>query len=381
MLNNKPTINNQPQVSLRTKDIVGAYTLLRILEQSFVLLIDSKLYKLALLLIDDHKKVSKLIDGLNWTIVNIIQTIDQLINQLNETINNSEIMISEEVQKESSKLLRLCLQLKKILNSKTTIQHPNIINQVNSFLPNLNTAFCAVNNNKNLTLATRIRRDIEFSISSVESLDHSFEDNFLLSKIKYSLTGMSNPVKVITGLFLALPFHLLAPFILSHLLLNPVRVHLQPILISNNSLENTENNSDNKDPASISEKELDEFIALLILSAISGSSGSVMSILSRLNEYRTSEYDETLFPLFVGAFKPMIGAFMGMFLFAILNSQLLPILIPEKLENKWFAVISLTFLIGFSERFANDLISKAENKVSSNPQTESSIQPQSGQSQ
>ncbi|MCH2246569.1 MAG: DoxX family protein [Crocosphaera sp.] len=29
-VNSKPTINNQPQVSLRTKDIVAAYTLLRI---------------------------------------------------------------------------------------------------------------------------------------------------------------------------------------------------------------------------------------------------------------------------------------------------------------------------------------------------------------
>ncbi len=105
-----------------------------------------------------------------------------------------------------------------------------------------------------------------------------------------------------------------------------------------------------------------------MLSAMAGSSGSVISIISRLDEYRSSEYDETIFPIVVGAFKPMIGAFMGMFLFAFLNSQLLPVLLPEEPENKWFAVMSLSFLIGFSERFANDLISQAENKVSLNPQ-------------
>ncbi len=208
------------------------------LEQSFIVLRDNKLYKLALLLLNHYKKATELIDILLELVpINTIDSIDKLIYQLNTTINNPEITISQQFQKEASKLLKLCIQLKKTLNVETITHSDNIINQVTSFLPNLNTAFHAINNQKNLTLAKNIRRDIELYIEKFENINDESRDFmwFLQNsfyKIKYDLKGMSNPVKVLSGLIIASPFHILAPFFLSFLL-NSMKENIKPIFINN----------------------------------------------------------------------------------------------------------------------------------------------------
>ena len=70
--------------------------------------------------------------------------------------------------------------------------------------------------------------------------------------------------------------------------------------------------------------------------------------------------------MFVGAFKPAIGAFLGMFLFTLISSNLLPITISRdeaRPINRWLAFLAISFVVGFSERFANDVVSKAEQIV------------------
>jgi hypothetical protein len=86
----------------------------------------------------------------------------------------------------------------------------------------------------------------------------------------------------------------------------------------------------------------------------------------RLDQYRNPKYKETLLPLFIGAFKPAIGAFFGIFVFALISSTLLPITISKdetKPINRWLAFLAIAFVVGFSERLANDVVSQVEQLV------------------
>ncbi|WP_051035340.1 hypothetical protein [Crinalium epipsammum] len=113
----------------------------------------------------------------------------------------------------------------------------------------------------------------------------------------------------------------------------------------------------------LTQYEFNEGSALLILSAIAGATGSVVSILTRIEQYRNEEYGDTLLPIFIGGFKHVIGAFFGILVFALVNSTLLPISITRddaRPATKWFAFLAIAFVIGFSERFAKDIVSQTE---------------------
>jgi hypothetical protein len=177
--------------------------------------------------------------------------------------------------------------------------------------------------------------------------------------------------KVFVGLLIALPFHLLAPIVLSHLL-NTANYYLHPLFAENIQSRPELNSSSSSQPAEkstlarISKYDFEEASALLLLSAIAGSTGSIVSIMLRLDQYRNPRYKETLLPLFIGAFKPAIGAFFGIFVFALISSTLLPITIYKdetKPINRWLAFLAIAFVVGFSERLANDVVSQVEQLV------------------
>jgi hypothetical protein len=237
-------------------------------------------------------------------------------------------------------------------------------------IPSLKIAFESLCQNKNIILAKNIRRNIEFFVRESEN----YFTAFFINHYKNFLYSFSTPNKVVIGLFIALPFHLISPVILGYLLeqskphVYGVFIQNQPSLSQLNSPNKISNYQSPGLPSkNISKQEINEKFILTLLSGIAGSTGSIISILSRLKEYDNEEYKETLLPFFIGAFKPMIGAFLGIFLFALLSSNLLPISISKEnnsLTDKWFAVISLTFLMGFSERFANDIVSQTEKITS-----------------
>jgi hypothetical protein len=114
----------------------------------------------------------------------------------------------------------------------------------------------------------------------------------------------------------------------------------------------------------VRDDKLKDDLSLLLLCAIVGSIGSIISIFLRLNEYDNEKYTDDLLPVLIGAFKPMIGAVFGMFVFALTSSSFLPgtININKNDENttRWFSILSIAFVVGFSERFAKDIVSQTE---------------------
>lgn len=99
------------------------------------------------------------------------------------------------------------------------------------------------------------------------------------------------------------------------------------------------------------------------ISAIAGAAflGGLVSMLSRLQAFsRLGDFDQ-VFLFFNALFKPLIGVIFGLFAFAFWKSGLLP------LDKEWlqdsitsYQIWTVGFVAGFSERFANDLISRGE---------------------
>ena len=113
----------------------------------------------------------------------------------------------------------------------------------------------------------------------------------------------------------------------------------------------------------------------LIFCAIAGVLGSVVSILLRIIDFQAQKYDDPLIPFFIGLFKPLIGLIFGIFIFSLISSDTFikidflttsdknsSSLITNKARQNLF-LFSCAFLVGFSERFASDLLKKSESSL------------------
>ncbi|MGL5034811.1 MAG: hypothetical protein ACRC6M_13525 [Microcystaceae cyanobacterium] len=111
----------------------------------------------------------------------------------------------------------------------------------------------------------------------------------------------------------------------------------------------------------------------LVYSATAGVLGSVASILLRIIDFQGQKYDDPLIPFFIGLFKPIIGLILGIFAFSLISSDTIikidflfssnektSSLITNQARQDLF-IFSCAFLIGFSERFASDLLKKSES--------------------
>jgi len=99
----------------------------------------------------------------------------------------------------------------------------------------------------------------------------------------------------------------------------------------------------------------------LALVAFSGALGSIVSIMVRLHEFARLPSDDQAIQFFTGLFKPIVGMAFALFIFAVLSSGLIPVTIQDGKALYFFAALS--FVAGFSERFAQDVVTKAESSV------------------
>lgn len=122
-----------------------------------------------------------------------------------------------------------------------------------------------------------------------------------------------------------------------------------------------------------------ETLSQVLWVAAAGTLGSIVSILIRVigKSYDQEAYCDRLTPIFIGFFKPVIGASFGVLFLAFINSGVISTpLIPEsnkavgvdvtlKAANSpetkaAFFLFSVAFVVGFSERLAKDTITKLE---------------------
>jgi hypothetical protein len=104
---------------------------------------------------------------------------------------------------------------------------------------------------------------------------------------------------------------------------------------------------------------------LLTIAGLGGGLGSIASILLRIRDFKECPQEDKLIPLFIGFFKPAIVTILGIFIFCLLASGIIPIKIPDKQEQKQeYFIFTYAFIAGFSERFARDIMQKIEKSTS-----------------
>jgi hypothetical protein len=98
--------------------------------------------------------------------------------------------------------------------------------------------------------------------------------------------------------------------------------------------------------------------------AVAGSVGAIVSVMSRMTFGElTLDYEagrEIL--IMLGAFRPVIGMVFGAAMWVLSASGVFAI-VPNELGQPHFFQILIAFLAGFSERFAQDMLSRAADQI------------------
>jgi hypothetical protein len=114
-------------------------------------------------------------------------------------------------------------------------------------------------------------------------------------------------------------------------------------------------------PVVVSKSDLEVAIA-------GGALGALLSVLGRTTSAR---FPKTLFidtqagtPLIIsaGAFRPIVGSLLGLAVYVLIESGLLPLKIPGFPQSLYF-IPAISFLAGFSERLAQDALVRTSNRA------------------
>jgi hypothetical protein len=97
----------------------------------------------------------------------------------------------------------------------------------------------------------------------------------------------------------------------------------------------------------------------LLLMGLCGAMGSAVSILMRLADFEKLRGASRSAMMMLGFFKPIIGTYSALFCFALMKSGLLPLHAANP-DSAQYLHMAVCFLVGFSERLAQDLFSRAE---------------------
>jgi hypothetical protein len=101
----------------------------------------------------------------------------------------------------------------------------------------------------------------------------------------------------------------------------------------------------------------------------SGGVGAIVSVMSRLtsNKLRVDPSAGPLLVRLAGGFRPVVGAIFGLAIFVFVQATVLPVKITVTGIQLNYFYLAIAFLAGFSERFAQDAITRAGGVVSTTP--------------
>jgi len=102
-----------------------------------------------------------------------------------------------------------------------------------------------------------------------------------------------------------------------------------------------------------------------------GGLGAVISVLQRITSgHVTASLENGLTAVFLlGVFRPVIGAVMAVAITILILGGILPIQVPEDAAKGVFFLAGISFLAGFSERYARTMIGAAEASASPTDET------------
>lgn len=100
---------------------------------------------------------------------------------------------------------------------------------------------------------------------------------------------------------------------------------------------------------------------LIIAVGTAGGLGSIVSILTRIQSFAAFAGTDRRLLWMVGAVRPVIGIAFALFVFAVLQAQILPFNFVAGPQAN-FEFVALAFIAGFSERLSRGVISTVEGR-------------------
>jgi hypothetical protein len=103
-----------------------------------------------------------------------------------------------------------------------------------------------------------------------------------------------------------------------------------------------------------------------------GGLGAVISVLQRITSgHVTASLENGLTAVFLlGLFRPVIGAVMAVAITVLILGGILPLQVPEEAAKGVFFLAGISFLAGFSERYARTMIGAAETRATPTDETD-----------
>jgi hypothetical protein len=103
-----------------------------------------------------------------------------------------------------------------------------------------------------------------------------------------------------------------------------------------------------------------------------GGLGATVSVMSRLtaNRLKVDPGAGTALIRLAGGFRPVVGAIFGLALYIFIEAGLFPIKLTVTGQKLTYFYLGVAFLAGFSERLAQDAITKAGTVIGSNSSQE-----------
>jgi hypothetical protein len=110
----------------------------------------------------------------------------------------------------------------------------------------------------------------------------------------------------------------------------------------------------------------------LAASLVAGAAGAVVSVMSRMS-FGQMKLDATVGEkqlVRLGAFRPLIGSIFGVAIGALIAGGILPISHPATAAPAAYFFAGVGFIAGFSERWAQDMLSETKNLIGQSTKTD-----------
>ncbi len=229
-------------------------------------------------------------------------------------------------------------------------------------------------------------REFRLNLEKEVNCDHYFFWGHILNILSYVYYIKSIPFKILLGLSITTFISLIiVSFSVNELYLFDANVSTKKTeqeainSIGSQKSSRPDNANDNRQ---VSQEVLNNninpnkhLVYSTLIASMAGVLGSIASILLRIIDFRDQKYEDPLLPFFIGLLKPLIGLIFGIFICALINSNTIikiDFLIQqdgksstliENLIRQDLFIFCCAFLVGFSERFASDLLKKTESSI------------------
>ncbi|MBW4683795.1 MAG: hypothetical protein KME40_01590 [Komarekiella atlantica HA4396-MV6] len=299
----------------------------------------------------------------------IYQLLEEVQNKLQQVeLQNLKENIQEEIASQISLLQRFGEYILKVQKSK-----PKSIAECITLQSKLKSAkvalyFLLMMKQEKIVLAKNIRHDIEYFINSKTFL------GLIKNFFKQAVREWSAPTKILLGLAMAMPIYsiVIGVFMITVAVTTLTQIDSLTEALKNSSTVQKSSNVLNE-KAKVKPSQIQLFFersTLVMVAGFAGTFGSIISILIRLKKYQDSDYKGSAAPILVGFAKPLIGTAFGILVFTIINSNIISTIQvpkssqePENTDIKYYFFFSIAFVVGFSERLADDIIQRAEGVV------------------